>query len=134
MLQNTFSIAVLLLATTAPASASSPDLAIVEKLERTIQLPEGSHPLDEYDRYYAPGTISGRQTIVGLYLATRITDRDKSDADHGNGRPPRKGQLHLLAKAKLLPSGISDGGCEEVHVFWDVVTAKIAGVYCNGLA
>ena len=137
-LRKTYTATALLLAAVVSARASSLDLATVERIEKSVQLPAHSRPVDGYDRYYAPDTVSGRKVIVGLYLATDIADEREryreGNRDYWKGGPPRKGQRHLLLNASLLPDGIDDGGCEEIHVYWDVSNAKIAGIFCNGPA
>ena len=135
MFRMTSVTAGLILAATVSARAAAPDLATVGRIERAVRLPESSRPLDGYDRYYAPDSISDRQVIVGLYLATEMADERESykKRHFWNGGRPRKGQLQVLANASMLPDGITDGGCEEIHVYWDVMTSKIAGVFCNGL-
>jgi hypothetical protein len=134
----TCATAVLLLAATTPARASTPDLSTIERIERAVQLPPTSDPIDGYDRFYAPDTVFGRRMIVGLYLATHITDEGeryrKGDPDFWKGGPPRKGRTHLFANKDLLPDGIADGGCEEIHVFWDLARAKVVSIFCNGTA
>jgi hypothetical protein len=135
--KNCISVA-LLLAVTVAAEGSSPDLATIEQIEHAVRLPASSYPLVGYDRYYARDTVSGRQVIVGLYLATNITDErkrfEKGGSNISKDRLYRKGEVHLLLSLSLFPDGITDGGCDEIRVYWDVATAKIAGVFCNGLA
>jgi hypothetical protein len=98
--------------------------AVVAKIERAVTLPSTASAMDGYDRYYAPTTYSNRPMIVGLFLATSIA----------NEREPRKGRFRIVSSEADLPGGISDGGCLEIHVYWDIATEKIAGVFCNGLA
>jgi hypothetical protein len=107
--------------------ATVPDLGLINRIEREVRLPPTSHSIDGYDRYYVRQLISGRPSIVGLYLGTTIiAEREK--------RFPRTGQVHVLTEGGGLPAGIADGGCEEIQVIWDVQTEKVVGVFCNGLA
>ena len=138
MLRKICAAAMLILALTTPAQAAKPDLATVELIEREITLPAGAGPLDAYDRYYALETMSGRRLIVGLFQRTSLTDERERFESGGRSplryTPPRHGRRRLMAQASsFLKFGVMDGGCSEIHVYWDIATAKIADVECNGL-
>ncbi len=121
----------------APCWAAAPDRDLVSAIENAVRLPPHSQPVADYDRYYAMDTISGRPVVVGLYLATTITDQrerhHRGDASFWEGGPKRAGRLHILDRKSDLPGEIADGGCEEVHVYWDITSSSVAGVFCNGL-
>ena len=135
MLRKTCAAAMMMLAITTPAQAAKPDLAMVEALERSVKLPAGTKPLDAYDRYYALETVVGRRMIEGMYQESSDDDDlasyQRGDRDPVKYSPPRKGRRHLLAKASSLPD-IADGECSVIHVYWDIATARIAHVECNG--
>jgi len=119
------------------ATATSPAIPVtpaVEQIESVVSLPRGAQ-INRYDRYYAPQVISGRKMIVGTYLATEIVDQEDSyqhgDADWSKRHPERSGRVHVLVKDSDLPLGITDGGCLEIHVYWDVALSKVLRVSCN---
>ncbi len=120
MFRNSLCVVLLLAALATPAIAAPPDPGAIERIEATIKLPRGSRPLADYERYYAVDTASGRRMIFGLYLI------DGED-------PPGTSKLHLLDDASKLPI-VMDGGCGVIQVRWDVASAQIVSVACNGLA
>lgn len=87
----------------------------VAKLEAQAKPPEG-YRLNRYDRAYSGTYISGRKIIEGRWV----------EVAHGQ-RP----KVEIVAYDQL--PNIADGGCSVVTVYYDVVTAKVASVHCNGL-
>ena len=139
MLRRTWLIFIFFaLAGVMPCFATTPTIATITSIEQSIRLPPGADALKSYDRYYAPTIVAGRSVIKGILLATYIDDeRDRlanGDREFWKPGPKRTGRVKILPTEAELPFGISDGGCEEVTIYWDVVTQKIAGIFCNGLA
>lgn len=83
-----------------------------EQLERRIILPEGSHPLASYERYYT-GLVRGGRRIIRGYLY----QGDKPGI--------------YLRPSEIL---IADGGCSVVEVEYDVGSQRTETAYCNGVA
>ncbi len=92
-----------------------PNRADVVRLERQV-MPPGGYRLDSYDRAYSGTYVSGRKVIEGRWVEVE------------RGRKPR---VDVVSYEKL--PDIADGGCSVVTVYYDLATAKIAGVRCNGL-
>jgi hypothetical protein len=96
------------------ASDGQVNLADIDVLERTLQLPKGAYPLNDYARYYTAETVSHRAMVRGYFLW------------HG----PEAAGRYLRASSVT----VADGGCSVVTVYFDVETRHVAGAYCNGLA
>jgi hypothetical protein len=124
---------------TAAVAAPPPDRATIATIERLVQLPDGARPLRSYDRWYLYRTVSGRRMVEGLYLGTEYEDLRERQAQ---GEAPswkaasqqRPGRVHPVSNAWEMPAGIDDGGCDEVHVLYDVAASRVTKVACNGLA
>jgi hypothetical protein len=102
----------------------APHLKTVTALEATVKVPGGyGHPpipLKEYQRYYAGVTISDRRMIRGEFLLS-----DAFDSSKGPG-------VYIVAEDGLPV--VSDGGCSVVNLLYDLKTARIVSINCNGIA
>jgi hypothetical protein len=149
---------ILLAALLAPTSSSAPataaNEALMDEIERQVQLPTDAEPLDHYGRYYR---FAGKGQVQAVYmLPPERTTPDPRPADWGcedlvlDGNalstrevpcPPdedisqflRAGQRRWLADGMALPE-IFDGGCATVNVRFNLETRKVEHAYCNGLA
>lgn len=141
-------------AASAPVPERSAREALMDEIERQIQLPAGAHRLDEYGRYYA---FAGKRRVEAVYMLPPEPETpDPRPADWGceevllNGKdlatrevpcPPepdlsrylKAGQRRWVADREALPF-IADGGCTVVHVDFDLKTRKVEHVGCNGHA
>ena len=89
-----------------------PSMSDVSALERKLVLPREAEPLRSYARYYTGEIAGGRKIIRGYYL--------------GWGMPG----IYL----KPSETEVMDGGCSVIAVVFDVQSARISGVACNGVA
>ena len=132
-----------------------PREAVMNLIERTIVLPKGANPFDAYARNYA---LSGLDKVVGVYIlpmppadltkpggcsmltlpdfetrpCTKAEIEEKSAADvraFAAQTPAAKRRWHDDARA--LP-GMSDGGCMQVNIEYDVARQQFLKVECNG--
>lgn len=142
----------LLLASAAPAATSRSHEALMDKIERAVVLPKGAKPLNAYGRNYA---FSGRDKVVATYLLPSAP-LDMSEGcdvmlEDGKSRPCTKKEIAKAAKsdasnvAAQTPAGkrrwydsvrslpeISDGGCMQVRVEYDIATRHVSTATCNG--
>jgi hypothetical protein len=128
-MRRSFAAAVCLIAIASiapPAAAQSwtPDSKTVTALDVSVKVPGGyGHapiPLKKYLRYYAGATINGRRMIRGEFLLFDAFDSSK--------RPG----IYIVAEDGL-PS-VFDGGCSVVNLLYDLETARIVSISCNGIA
>ncbi|MGE4063665.1 MAG: hypothetical protein AB7E79_09880 [Rhodospirillaceae bacterium] len=108
----------------------------IAALEPKVVMPAGAAALTSYDRYYAPGTLEGRDVIVGVFLKRPSRLRE--------GAQPVPGFLSAYTIAVDKLPRIKGGGCTVVTIYVDVasgqflklpVTGKAAQpAVCNGLA
>ncbi len=94
-----------------------PSHSDVEKLEAQAKPPKG-YRLDQYDRSYSGTFVSDRKVIEGHWIQVRTP-----------GQKPRV----TIVTYDQLPQ-VMDGGCSVVTVYYDLATAKVTGVACNGVA
>jgi hypothetical protein len=106
-------------------SCSSPDerhhVVLMDKVEKQVQLPEGSAPIGDYARYYA---FDDRQRVVAEYIMIVDTTNHTLDVPAGKRR--------WVDVGSNLPS-IRDGGCSVVTVLFDPKSNKV-DAWCNGVA
>lgn len=124
--------------------------ALLDEIERQVQLPKGANSLGEYARYYA---YDAQRKIVGVYLEPSESDAREAGeqceelevslkgdlASHVVPCPPTTIGLHNLKAGerrwdydyRQLPS-VADGGCGIVHVLFNPGTEKVEHVLCNG--
>jgi hypothetical protein len=122
----------------AASAAPPPDRATIATIERLVKLPAGARPLRSYDRWYLYRTVSGRRMVEGLYLGTEYEDMRERQARNDPefwkaASQQRPGRVHPVSNAWEMPAGIDDGGCDEVHVLYDVAAGRVTRVACNGL-
>jgi hypothetical protein len=111
---------------TSPAAALEPpvvapielNMALVQRLERHIQMPAGARALARYDRYYALEREDGHIVVRGLLL-----QRDDRQPD---------GAATILPRSQWLM--VSDGGCGVVELVWDAEAKQLPALTCNGVA
>lgn len=126
----------------------------MDKIERTVTLPKGAKPLNAYGRNYA---FSGRSKVVATYLvpslpqvssegcevmledfnSRRCTKKEveesaERDARYVASQTPA-GKRRWYKSARSLPF-ISDGGCTQVNVEYDILSQRVIAVSCNGYA
>lgn len=149
-------LVLLVLTASGPASISPNQSALMDEIERTIVLPKGANPLNAYGRNYA---FSGPNNVVGIYLLpTPRTDLSKPGSceklmlPNFTPRPCTKQEIEeevrrgARAFAAQTPAGkrrwysdvsglpgISDGGCMQINVAYEISTHRFLGVVCNGL-
>ena len=105
----------------------TPDAATISKLESSIKpgdipkLGDGHQPLvSEYARYYAP-YMAGDHRMIRGELVIPI------------GSKMKPAGVYVVDSEKDFPH-IFDGGCAIVHVVYDVETARLISLKCNGYA
>ena len=121
--------------------------ALMNQIEKQVQLPKGARPLSGYARYYAYG--EGGQ-IVGFYMVPQDDDVRPGETceqvfenlktrevpcpvtEHAPDEISA-GRRRWLRDFNGLP-GISDGGCIAVNLVFDPTTATVKEIACNGLA
>ena len=116
----------LLLGALFPAAAAdgswTPDAQTIRRLEAAIHVPGGpgsrNLPVALYARYYAGVTLAGRRTVVGELVSP--------------GDVRQKAGIHIGSRSDF--PGIDDGGCGVVNLVYDVQTARIVAIHCNGYA
>ena len=126
----------------------------MDEIERTIVLPKGANPFNSYGRNYA---FAAPDKVVATYLSPlpamdlskpgscqmlmlpKFTPRSCTKAEIGkqmaqNARTLAKqtpaGKRRWFSNASLLP-GISDGGCMQVSVEYDIEAHRVVKVVCN---
>ncbi|MBC6981546.1 hypothetical protein [Caulobacter sp. 17J80-11] len=121
----------------AGAAPDVPTAAEVARLESALTLPKGARALYDYDRYYARSVVDGRPVILGLYQRTWIRDvkehQQRNPQNWNMASPQRVGEVQRVRKAGL-PREISDGGCEQIRVVFDLEANKVSEASCNGAA
>lgn len=100
----------------APAPADE-QVAIMDRIERDVRLPEGAGPLVSYARYYAwQQREDGIRKVIAVYVQLE---------GHAPGR-------RWVAENELPL--IMDGGCSLVGLSYNVAAQRIDNVGCNGEA
>ena len=89
---------------------------VMDRIERSVTLPDGAAPLSAYDRSYA---FSGPGRIKAIFV--RAADRSAA------------GKRSWLADPAKLPLGF-ESGCRQVTVLYDVTVDRFLYVACTGLA
>lgn len=105
----TFILSVLLV----DSASWQPSLADVSPIEARLKMPSGAHPLIAYARYYTGEMTDGHRQVRGLYL-------------FGLGDAPGV----YLKQGDVIT--VSDGGCSNVHVLYDVDAARLVDLRCGG--
>jgi hypothetical protein len=100
-----------------------PERATIEQIEAKLTLPAGASPLNTYVRYYSGVTEQGRKIIRGVYLVVAVVRNAQQDSRPG---------IRIVVP-RDIPE-IDDGGCHQVNVEYDVASAAVTGIHCNGVA
>ena len=120
--------------------------ALMDQIEKQVQLPKGARPLSEYARYYAE---TGKSEVHAVYLipisgelgpgegCSELTEnfslKDvpcEPTADFPGLAP---GERKWVADEDELPF-MMDGGCMQVTVVFDKAKSVIRSAHCNGVA
>lgn len=103
-----------------PDPVTRPDVAqeaLMDRIEREVQLPPRADALSSYARSYAwHQDKDGTRTVLGYYenlLGTAPGRRWVTERDF---------------------PGIADGGCGVITLVWDVAAQRIERISCNGYA
>ena len=88
---------------------------LMDRIERTVQLPKGASDLATYSRNYAWHDEHGVRTVRAVY--------DRLTGSRGAGR--------RWVAERDLPM-VMDGGCGIVTLSYDLATQRITGMSCNG--
>ena len=83
----------------------------LDSLEKSIQMPPGSKPLDQYSRSYF--YLEGGRKVMGVLTTLR---------------PPGR---HWVAQNP--GPFVADGGCAVITVVVDAATQRVEQVECNGV-
>lgn len=94
-----------------------PNKAQVARLEARLVMPFDAAPLDQYRRYYTGAHPKRAHRVAGLLY------RDFDD-------PPG---VIIVDKPDAFPM-IFDGGCDVIHVTYDLATDEVLELFCNGVA
>ncbi len=100
----------------------TPTRSDIAHLEQGLELPlvpTPSGPLKDYERFYAGITQNGHRMIRGELVALGVM-------------PQERGQVHITSEDKFPV--VMDGGCGIVNLLYDVESAKVVHIGCNGLA
>ena len=117
----------------------------MDKIERTVVLPNGAKPLDAYGRNYA---FSGPNTVVATYLIplSTLDDENCKAMEHGSLRPCTKTETQATHRLQFTqtPAGqrrwfknvrdlalVADGGCAQINFQYDMTTERVANVSCS---
>lgn len=123
-------------------------VAVMNHIERQVQLPKGSRSLVEYARYYAE---SDRGEVVAVYLIPDNYEMRAGEscsealADFKSREVPCEtllmrsdwdipaGERRWVRSEQDLPL-VSDGGCSVITVTFDKAKSVMKSAECNGLA
>lgn len=146
-----------LVATSACAIQVSEDQRTMTLIERAVDLPEGSKPIEQYSRYYA-SRPDGK--IIAIYVLPIEPPTDEVE-DYGcevmledfESRPCNEDEIAEMAQQDeaaasifdvadksrwfdnyLELPAIMDGGCSQVTIIFDPSSKDIESADCNGLA
>jgi hypothetical protein len=144
---NSFKIAALLMLV---SGCSSPQErkreALMNKIEKQVQLPKGARPLSEYARYYAD---KGDGVVAAVFL---IPLSDEMRPGEGceellENFASREVPCEPMQFEWAMPAGerrwfkdqrdlpwINDGGCAQVDVEFNIAKSTVKYVECNGEA
>jgi len=129
--------------------------ALMDEIERDVQMPKYARPLNAYGRSYA---LVGPDKVRAVYLlplppfpyranqCSTITPDGKlrrcTEAEIEQGRHqdeqiansrPAAGRQRWFDNPENLPE-INDGGCMQITVEYEIVTKRFLRVECNGNA
>lgn len=99
----------------ADASHWIPNRQLISEIEAAIRFPSGAEQnLLRYTRYYVGEVIGRRQVIEGQFVLEKRPEGVK------------------VVKSENELSGIVDGGCMVVNIFYDASSGRIVSTFCNG--
>ena len=104
----------------------TPDPATISKLESSIKSADipwnygGQHAISEYARYYAASMAGDHRIIQGEWIIPL-------------GAKMKSAGVYIFGSRKEFPT-VSDGGCAIINLVYDIETARIVSLRCNGLA
>lgn len=123
--------------------AKSPE-AIMDSIERQVRLPDRAEPLGFYAKLYAyddKGKVRAVyfRSLAGYRGPVRRGCTSEGLSEKAGWKaafcPPPVGMApgarRWLASADQLPDA-ADGGCNWIHVSYDLVTGAVEGAGCNG--
>lgn len=123
---------------------NSPNAGLMDAVEKRVELPAGSKPLDRYARAYK---FASEHRISATYFIphTRFIDDACQAAKSGgskNGQilmlcpPPdgmKAGERRWFDRETFLPAQ-SDGGCSFIEIEYSVTSDTVISTRCNGNA
>lgn len=141
-----------------PASAESVTSpaqdVLMNEIERSVRLPEGAQPLENYGRNYAldgmgwvtatylipspPGNfrsgciVSSRNNPSRPCTETEIQESERSDARRRQAQTPA-GTRRWYGGVQHLPFKF-EGGCTQVNIRYNIARRQFSEVSCNSLA
>ena len=150
MMRICLSLLVLLMSATSPPGQNTPG-ALMDEIEKKVQLPLGAARLERYARHYA---LQEDGKVIGVYVLH--LPAPPKGADYGcseirlDGKeltskpitcPPEPdisqevaaGERRWFDDDRKLPL-ISDGGCIVVNVIFNPSAHEVESAFCNGAA
>ena len=119
--------------------------AVMNQIEKQVQLPDGARPLREYARYYA----EHEGEVVAVYmippndeirpgdgceeLLENLTTREVPCEPMKTDWAMPAGERRWFRSEQELPF-INDGGCLQITVIFDRAKAVVKSADCNGMA
>lgn len=101
----------------------------IRTIESRIEMPPGARPLEEYDRFYSGGRLSGREGVQGVLLL-RETFTHVSRGEMA----PVEGMANVYrADADSMPL-VADGGCSVVTLYFDLASQEFVELHREGLS
>ena len=105
-----------------------PDKTMIARMEAVLKMPKGAIPLGAFDRFYT-GVMVGKDGVPGhVPTGHRVIWAEYVLPNMHSMLPG----LHIVPWDGM-PS-IDDGGCSVVNAYYDVETARVAYIACNGYA
>lgn len=133
---------------TAPPSREQ---VLMEEIERTIRLPSDADPLQSYSRHYA---FHSSEMVEAVYVTPYAPPdlREGMEVMTANGSRPATPQeiaeteaSDALSREQWGEAGkrywhstkdafpmISDGGCDQISILYDVAAKRFETIGCNG--
>lgn len=101
----------------------------IRTIESRIEMPPGTRPLADYDRYYSGIRLSGREGVQGVLLLRR-------SFEHVNrgGMESVEGMDNVYrGDADSMPL-VADGGCSVVTLYFDLASQEFVELHREGLS
>ena len=144
---NSFKIAAAILLLSGCSSPEEREReALMNLIEKQVQLPKGTRPLSEYARYYAD---TDSRVVVAVYLVPTSDEigLGESCEELLENFASRKVSCEPMQFEWAMPAGerrwfkdkrdlpwINGGGCAQVEVEFDTATSTVKRAECNGEA